>query len=318
MKQPYGPVVFETPHRFSALPAMKTAAAILGLSATAFASRNHIAQHVSIKANSSGHHWPWCDDAECCQELATGEDGKLCDDFYDAEEGVGYSMLTVSKWFREQNGWTTVFHNRPPPKRLGKDQQWCISIGHSGKAACPYPGSGGVGVIFGVSESFNFWQFGQKCTSNGELTAQCTDGFKCGEHGRAPIASEWTFEQWKEAKNAIVQQTGTPECKNPSRSQYNEFDLNGLPSHSLAGIFIPECLQRRLKHDGTPPEEHLCRALNLKRHRADWPVFEYVSDKHRGSSLRIARYLDCSNYTDIRMHFEEGLPTDVSVDYMDA
>lgn len=257
-------------------------------------------RHSELSEESAPHDVKFCEDAECCKQIAKDSDGQLCDDFYNQEEGVGFTMLKPGLWLKESGGWTTFFNHEPMKERSSADQ-FCVSISHSGKAACPYPGAGGWGVLFGVSKEFDFWQYFQKCKS-GELTGQCTDGFKCGFHSRQPM-SGWTYEQFKDAKNAIVEQTGTRSCKNHNVKQYNEFDTNGLSANSIAGLFIPECLSSKDKTE----EWRVCKAFNLKFKRAEWPVFHYVNEANKGgrSSLRIARYLNCSEFMDVEMHTPE-------------
>lgn len=268
---------------------MRAVVAALTLS-VAFAART---KHLELSVDSGAEDETFCEDAACCKEIAGDSDTQnkqICDDFYNPEEGVGFAMLHNGLWKRESNGKHSFFHRAPLPGR-DDGQQFCTSISHSGKAACPYPGSDGYGVILGVSQRFDFWKFFQECKGR-HLTGQCTDGYRCAYHSRQPI-SNWTYEEFKAQKNAIVKQTGTHDCKNHNVKQYNEFDTNGLSARSVAGLFVPHCLSRK-KH---PEEAQVCRALQMiKSKKANWPVFHYIDAHGSGrSSLRIVRYLNCTS-----------------------
>lgn len=233
-----------------------------------------------------------CDDAACCMANAqVDSDRQICKDFYDHKIGIGYQMLKSSGWeyfATSWSGWKRIWHDEPPTSRIHEQQ--CVSISHSGKMSCPYPGAGGWGIAFNVGPSSNFWKFSQVC-KHGELSAQCHDGYKCGPTSRSPIVTtDQTYDEWESQKNAVVAQTGTSQCKLSHYSAYNEFDTNGLPTHALAGVFIPDCLRRR----GEPQMDHVCTAMKRINpgRKESWPVFAY-SHTHTSSSLRLDHYLNC-------------------------
>lgn len=235
----------------------------------------------------------FCNDAGCCKTKAKSDADRLtCDEFYDPTVGIAFQMVSKWKW----TGFAVsskLFPKRPPTGRLPAEDQQCMSISHSQKTPCPYPGAEAVwGMVLNVGPSSDFWKWFQVCPS-GELTGQCTDGFKCAVHLRTPIvnAGGWTYEKWLQAKNAIVAQTGNSQCKiNSYSNAYNEFDTNGFDPNAVAGVLIPECLKDRGERPNTWT---MCRALNAinpkKRH---WPLFAYTT-RGRKSSLVIKDYINC-------------------------
>merc|ERR1712228_306885 len=127
---------------------------------------------------------------------------------------------------------------------------------------------------------------------NGEMCAQCHDGFKCAIDHRDPIKG-WTYEKFQEVKNSIVNPTGTKDCWPYIPTAYNEFDTNGFSSKALAGVIIPTCLSRLEE----PSEVAVCKTLRNIGGMGHWPVFAYdqggLGNKPGTSSLRIDRYLLC-------------------------
>lgn len=237
----------------------------------------------------------WCSDAACCKKNARNEkDGKVCDDFYNASIGLSYSMFTSGGWWREA-AWPvtdSVFHSSPPSKRVPDEQQMCVSISHSGKRSCPYPGAGAWGVALSVGPDSNFWEYFQTCP-NAEMCAQCHDGFKCAIGQRSPLKKGWTYDKFQQVKNSIVDPTGTGSCWPHVATAYNEFDTNGMSSKALAGVFIPTCLARLTE----PSSVAVCKTLRNNGGAGHWPVYVYdqggMGNQQGSSSLRIDRYMLC-------------------------
>lgn len=229
--------------------------------------------------------------AECMVNAQLDWDRQICRDFYDPSVGIGFQMLKVSgwEWFAtSNNGWRSLWHKYPPTNRLHEQQS--VSITHSGKMACPFPGASSWGMLFSIGSSSNFWKYFERCPG-GELAAQCTDGYKCGPNRRIPIAAgDSSYDEWLRDKNAVVAETGTRACKVSHASAYNEFSTNGLSSSAMSGVFVPECLQKK----GVPDLSHVCLALNriYPKRGHPWPVYIY-SSTHTSSSLRLDRYLEC-------------------------
>merc|ERR1712107_338223 len=201
-------------------------------------------------------------------------------------------MFTSNGWWREA-AWPfagSVFHKNPPSSRTS--DQRCVSISHSGKRSCPYPGAGAWGVALRVGPDSNFWQYFQTCHGK-EMCGQCHDGFKCSTHSRAPLGKDWTYEKFEHVKNSIVNPTGTSSCWPYVPTAYNEFDTNGLSEKALAGVFIPTCLAKK----EVPSDTAVCKTLRNNGGMGHWPVFVYdqggMSKKGTTSSLRIDRYMYC-------------------------
>lgn len=233
---------------------------------------------------------PFCHDAACCKAKAkSADDMQTCEEFYDRNVGIAFQMVSPFKWgsFALPNG---HFHDSPPTERLTGDHQQCVSVAHSGKTPCPYSGAQAAwGMVLSVGKRSNFWKYFQECWA-GQITGQCNDGYKCAPHTRTPLVNTgWTFEQFVQAKNAIVEQTGTDRCHLKGAHQYNEFDTNGFSNSAVAGIIVPQCLKRFSR----PTSFTACRALNkINGQKRHWPVFAY---KYQGgsSSLYIKSYLNC-------------------------
>merc|ERR550537_408680 len=233
----------------------------------------------------------WCSTAECCAKIAKDPaDAQVCKDFYDSKVGIAWQSVSAGKWAQFALPGQGLLHSKAPEASVKGGQQQCVSISHSGKGACPYPGAKAKWTMtLSVNNQSNFWEFFQECqmgAAAGELTGQCTDGFRCAVHERMPVVQKgWTYEKWLQAKNAIMDQTGTAACKiNSYPNAYNEFDTNGFSKPAVSGIMIPDCLAKQ-KDASAPSKFVACRALNkINSKKWHWPVFKY-STKGGISSL---------------------------------
>lgn len=244
--------------------------------------------------------WHQCKDAACCKGSIAKDtaDEKLCDDFYDQKVGVAFTMVLGQKWKWLQDRAQGALRFKDPIKQrssLSWDQQ-SVSISHTGKAASPYKGAGEWGLLFKVGKDSNFWQYFEEC-HGGVLAAQCHDGFKCAKGGRTPIigaSTPWTYEKFLQAKNAVVDQTGTNKCSLANVWSYNEFSTNGLSPSALAGVIIPESMLKM--HKPKPAVSDVCNVFRMANSKKHVPVYRYTYGRRRYSSfssLQLHHYLEC-------------------------
>jgi len=235
----------------------------------------------------------FCADAACCKAKArNAEDGEICDDFYDTQTGIAFTMIAQQTWAGSCfaiNGMDCAVFYELPPNYVTKDQE-AVSVSHFQKGAAPYGGYGNsFGLALRIGESSNFWKYFEQCPDGG-LAAQCHDGFKCGDRR---VATQ-DYAAFKRRKNEIVAQTGTGDCWLPHVNSYNEFDTNGLSSSALAGAF------HVAEMGNAPPSDQVCTKLkksNPKRNRP-WPVYGYQYGVGQAvSSLTLDYYLDCDAFS---------------------
>lgn len=190
--------------------------------------------------------------------------------------------------------------NSDPPQTLLKDGQQAMSLGHYQKEAWPYGGAASpYGLLLGIGPNSKFWKFFGTCKwgspESPALCAQCEDGFKCAFVDRRVMANEtdMTYAQFQTAKNAVVQQTGSPQCQLSNPRAYNEFDTNGLSSTDLFGVF------RTAVGAGARapviPTSDVCKLLkNVNKQRNAWPIYAYDADAN-GASLHLESYVNCGS-----------------------
>jgi hypothetical protein len=238
-----------------------------------------------------------CTSAACCKQKAEAGDFALCDDFFNAKHGIAFTMLSTETWEGKGGGAhgmdNGVFNKEPATKRLD-DAQQAMSLTHHEKSASPYPGyRNSYGIAFPMGPPSTFWKYFQQLTpGDGKLCALCTDGQNCCPACRRPLGS-MSYDEFQRQKNAVMAATGTSQCSNHLRTQYNEFDTNGLSSNDLAGIFYNE----RFRSGPTISDHDLCKFMsNAKQTRSKWPVYFYAFDEARGtSSLYLDHYIDCGS-----------------------
>lgn len=231
-----------------------------------------------------------------------GERGQLCDDFYNTEASIAYTILSQKTWISHGVGATGVdkakfFSTVPPAEK--PDIQQCMSLSNANMASVPYTGSGNAyGVVFGMGSSSGFYRFFEK-NKAGDLCAQCHDGYKCADVDRIPIGTSMSYSEFTEKKNKVVAVTGTPACGNVQPGNYNEFDTNGLPREDLAGVFVnvPVCKGNIGPKFAFPDDTTLCTFMKgTNPSRTDpWPVYTYDIEPRGkvGSHLYLERYLNC-------------------------
>jgi len=139
--------------------------------------------------------------------------------------------------------------------------QEAMTVVNSKIPLAPYPGGGNFGVALHIGPSSKCWRYHQM-NSGGELCASAHDGFKCGPLAawRLPVTSK-TYDWFQSQKKAVLAQfTG---------HNYNEFDVNGMSSSDLAGVF--------LNGKQSIDESKMChflRKANPDRSKP-WPVYSY-------------------------------------------
>jgi len=247
---------------------------------------------------------PFCTDAACCKKNAKGGIDQLCNDFYNTQNAISFTMLNTTTWHLNHGGFpgldmdNAVF-TQEPPAQFVKDAQQAMSLTHYQKGAEPYMGYGNnYGVAFPMGQPSSFWKYFQRSTTSGKLCGQCTDSqADCAPTQRRPIG-DMSFEDFQQAKNAIISKTGTPACDpHLAKWQYNEFDTNGMSAKDVAGVFY--CVNPAIsKHAPQFNDATMCAFLhNRTQRQKNWPLYMYQFTHSSTSSLYLARYLDCASTT---------------------
>merc|ERR1712118_619189 len=135
----------------------------------------------------------------------------------------------------------------------------------------------------------------------------------CGRNSATGLVGRlgWSYSEWSEKKNAIVQQSGdTNVCPTipdggtghewAGRHGWNEFSSNGMSYDAIVGI-----LNDRTGDSNGPPagdtepdHTHVCEFMEIvSQHRktplSKWPIFD-LTVAYDSSNLQISGYLDCS------------------------
>jgi len=190
----------------------------------------------------------------------------LCEEFYDSNIGISFSMLCDAAWTSPGNNPgvngmdRAVFFEDAQTSYQGAAQQ-AMTVVTAAQAMAPYGGAGKYGVALHIGRSSKFWRYFQMNSAE-ELCGSPHDGFKCGSlpAWRLPITSK-NYDWFEPQKNGILREfTG---------HNYNEFDVNGLSSTDLAGVFLngkPVIDERKMCH--------FLRQANPNR-KKPWPVYSY-------------------------------------------
>jgi len=241
-----------------------------------------------------------CENATCCKENAKfAEDHQLCDDFYDAKVGIGFTMIPSNAWSVDCDQSVehdcAVFHDTPPTQIVEGRQ--AISVSHYQKGASPYAGYGlAYGLAFKIGQTSEFWEYLQACQQkNGSvlINAQCSDGLRCPPDVTTVIpGSNYTYDDFLREKNEIVAITATKDC--PGSDPANDFKSNGLSPAALAGVFGVASVST------VPTMQDVCAKMIRSNHtrKYPWPVYVYNFNLVESKSyLRIDHYLNCDNVT---------------------
>merc|ERR1719401_44874 len=167
----------------------------------------------------------FCTDSKCCKDTVKyKQDEGLCDEFYDEQVGIAWSMISTDSWKHQGQGWggmDRAFFNEQPPPKCNTTIEQAMSLSHYKKGSFTFNGGkASYGLAFSLGPNSNFWQYFWVCEGGG-LMAACHDGVN--DCKRDPTTGVWhtiaeydyTYERFQQEKNEIVAKTGvTQECGN--------------------------------------------------------------------------------------------------------
>jgi hypothetical protein len=236
------------------------------------------------------------------------QEAQFCEEFYNADIGIAFTLLEMDAWQRDQKGSMDDAHffADPPLDTFTQYVEQAMSITHYQKGSYGYTSSSSeLGIAMSIGTTSNYWRFFWACASpeGPVLAADCKDRslgpFPGSSHIKIctppymTMAQEnFTYEMFQEQKNNIVRLTGESDCSTRGSWTYNEFDSNGLSLSGFRGFFIAAAIKKPIPDDGT-----ICSFAarkGLHGHDGQIPVWMYQPKEGvQSSELSISRYVHC-------------------------